>query len=113
MGRIKHHSIIVTAYRDDILLVREKCLEIFEHELTDDNPEKIISPVMEGLVNGQSSFFVAPDGSKEGWDTSDECDNAREVFLQWMKESKSCEYIEVCFGGDDDQNYITTCSDND
>jgi hypothetical protein len=115
MGYIKHHSIIVTGSPESILDAREKCINIFAHELIEDfdNPEQIISSICLGLSNSQHSFFIAPDGSKEGWETSNNCDNAREVFLQWLKENNSCEYIEVYFGGDSDQNYISKCSDND
>jgi len=115
MGFIKHHSIIVTGDNEELLKAREKCLEIFKHELSDktDNPENIVSPIVSGICNGQSSFFIAPDGSKEFWATSNECDTAREVFLKWLKEENNSEFIEVCFGGDSNQNYISKCSNND
>jgi len=116
MGYIKHHSIIVTGYDEDILKAREKCIEIFKHKLLDgfDNPDNIVSPIMIGLVNSQHSFFIAPDGSKEGWDTSNSCDDARETFLKWMQENKEgIDFIEVYFGGDDGTNFISSVSQND
>jgi len=63
--------------------------------------------IVKGMINSQSSFFIAPDGSKEGWETSQECDEMREQFAEWLKEKgRRCEYVEVRFGGDDDDDYI-------
>ena len=55
---------------------------------------------MTGIINAQYSFFIAPDGSKEGWEESNNCDDARTEFTQWLIKS-NIDYIEVRFGGDD------------
>ena len=68
----------------------------------------LISPIIEGMVNSQFSFFIAPDGSKEGWGTSKDADVARKEFLDWLdKNHDYCDYFEVRFGGDDDEYRIT------
>ena len=66
------------------------------------------------MTNGQSSFFIAPDGSKEGWATSDNGDNARKEFLDWLLKSDNyCDYVEVIFGGDDEHERIVRSKDTD
>lgn len=114
MGYIKHNAIIVTSWQDDKLLEsRNKAIEIFEEYFSDEpivKPYggKLVSEIIPGLTNGQSSFFIAPDGSKEGWETSNNGDIARKEFCKWLdsQEDNYCEYIEVRFGGDDHHNTI-------
>lgn len=100
MGYIKHNAIIITGWDDDYLEeAHTKAKEIFN--------DRLVSEIVKGMINGQSSFFIAPDGSKEGWETSQECDEMREKFTEWMKEKcRRCNYVEVRFGGDDSQAYI-------
>ena len=107
MGYIKHNTIVVTSWQDEhIIKSREKAVEIFNKHFENDihdKGEKLISQVVNGLVNGYCSFFIAPDGSKEGWDTSDNGDRAREEFIDWLNndEDNYCDYVEIVFGGDD------------
>ena len=120
MGYIKHHTIVVTGWREkDLDEARKKAVKIFE-ETCKDNMVKapygsnIISPIVSGLTNGQKSFFIAPDGSKEGWNTSNNCNDARTAFLDWLKSSDNyCDYIEVVFGGDDEQQTILRSKESD
>ena len=59
-------------------------------------------------------FFIAPDGSKEGWGTSNSCDKARSEFLDWLSSSDNyCDYIEVMFGGDGEHEHITRSNNTD
>ncbi len=39
-------------------------------------------------INGYLSFFVAPDGSKEGWSESQNGDEAREKLTLWLDAEK-------------------------
>ena len=120
MGYIKHHTIVVTGWKDEhIEEAREKAVEIFEETCKDEmiRPpygSNIISPIIGSLSNGQKSFFIAPDGSKEGWQTSNNCNNARTAFLDWLDNAENyCEYIEVVFGGDDEHQAIIRSKDTD
>jgi hypothetical protein len=113
MGYIKHNAIIVTGWQEDkVLEARNKAIEIFEEqfsgELIERHGSKLIGEIISGLTNGQSSFFIAPDGSKEGWDTSKNGDIAREQFCKWLdsEQDNYCDYIEVRFGGDDEHENI-------
>lgn len=113
MGYIKHHTIVVTSWEFNSLKeAYQKAKEIFETNFENEPYEKplggvLVSEIIFGLTNGQCSFFIAPDGSKEGWATSDNGNNARKEFLDWLKTSENyCDYIEAIFGGDDDNEGI-------
>ncbi|MGG3872975.1 hypothetical protein [Brevibacillus laterosporus] len=64
MGTIKHNAIVVTDAdyaMDKLELVHKKAQELFS---------SLVSPIIKSNSNGYQSFFVAPDGSKEGWEES-------------------------------------------
>ena len=44
--------------------------------------------------------MVPPDGSKEGWDESNEGDKRRDALFEYMATLKMIDYVEVAFGGD-------------
>ena len=119
MGHFKHHTIIVTSWNDkNILKSREKAIEIFNQHFANDLHDKgksLISQVVYGVANGYCSFFIAPDGSKEWWETSDCGNRARQEFLDWLNkdEDNYCDYIEVVFGGDDEYEKIIRSKDSD
>ncbi len=115
MGYIKHHTIVVTGRQDEYLKeAHQKAKEIFEKNFEDESCKKyfasrLVSNLIQGLANKQGSFFIAPDGSTEGWPTSDNCKNARKEFLDWLQETdNSCDYVEVIFGGDDEYERIVS-----
>lgn len=116
MGYIKHHAIIVTSWQNEkIKEAHQKAKEIFERNfIADGNGSKLISDILKGVINDQSSFFIAPDGSKEGWPTSDNGDNARKEFLDWLQKDKNdCDYVELMFGGDDEEESVVRSKDTD
>lgn len=110
MGYMKHHSIIVTSWNVKRLKeAHEKAIEIFSSLKTTfgNGYDSLISPIISGIANSQDSFFIAPDGSKEGWEPSDDCNIARKEFLDWIVGSGNlCDYVEVEFGGDSDYNDV-------
>ena len=62
MGYICHHAIVVTSSFEATLSdAWIKARQLFAN----------VSPIVSSPLNGYRSFFVAPDGSKEGWDESD------------------------------------------
>lgn len=114
MGYIKHHTIVVTC-QDKVHLkaAQKKAKKIFKEAFKNNgllaSGDRLVSNIVQGLANAQDSFFIAPDGSKEGWDTSDFGNDARAEFLDWLSKNDEnyCDYIEVCFGGDDSADDIT------
>jgi len=116
MGYLKHHSIVVTGWDSEkVKEAHQKAKEIFEKKFSIEPfnlpfGTRIISNILDGLMNDQTSFFIAPDGSKEGWKTSDNGDEARKEFVDWLKVQNACDYVEVVFGGDDDEEKIIRSS---
>lgn len=53
MGYIRHHSIAVTSWNNELIKkAHQKATEIFKHRT---------SPILEGDVNDYNSFFIAPE----------------------------------------------------
>ena len=95
MGWIVHHAVVVTSYhKEDIDRAYERAREIFS----------VVSPPLESVINGYWSFFIPPDGSKEGWAESDTGDAQRKRFAKWVRAqayedgSNSLDAVEVAYG---------------
>lgn len=98
MGYIRHHAMIIT----DCDLERIKDIHRFA-ELCSLNPTSI----MESPVNGYGTFFIPPDGSKEGWEPSNEGDEERKRFKQFIrKRHPYCDWTEISYGGDDGHSQV-------
>jgi len=112
MGYMCHHAIVVSSFDSAILdAAHKQAKEMFEDEL--------VSGIVPGLRNGYSSFFIAPDGSKEGWDESDRCDAAREAFVNYLRSqaygdgSSPIDYVEVAFADDNLNTEVLNSSNDD
>lgn len=97
MGYIKHHAIVVTSWDSQrIEAAHAKAVETCN----------AVSPIVDSGINGYRSFFVAPDGSKEGWEDSAEGDIGRGLFVGWLydreREDEGCylEWAEIAYGSD-------------
>jgi len=104
MGYIRHHAIVVTSSTEEqTQQAHIKATEIF----TDG---KQVSNIVAGVVNGYYSFFVGPDGSKEGWEDSHHGDYNRMKLITWLKnqayEDRSSSYSWVEFYYGDDENQV-------
>ena len=105
MGYFKHHSIVVTGWD-------EKALRVAQRKAKDLGlcPSALTPP----QTNRYRSFFIAPDGSKEGWDTSDARDSARGEFTDFLKRSGIyVDWCEVAFGGDFQDATVTAHGDEE
>lgn len=92
MGYIKHEAVIVTADHKKIEEYYEKAKSL----------GCLTSEIVKGAANGTSSFFVAPDGSKEGWDTSSEHQLKRDELVAYLKSKDwGVDFVQITFGGDD------------
>lgn len=112
MGYIAHHAIIITISdwaldnphgmkagpnRADIEAFRESLPEPYRNLLVGPFPS---------AINSYHTMIFLPDGSKEGWDTSDEGDKIRArviEFFSWRYEDGSSPHdvIEIRYGGDE------------
>lgn len=98
MGYIRHDTIVATSWNREMLSkAHSKAKEIGLE----------ISEIVDGRMNGQCSFLIAPDGSKEGWRDSDEADAQRQEWKEWIKQQYETLWVDwehVSFGGDDPQD---------
>ena len=101
MGYYIHHAIIVSC-RDH---ARHMLVEA--HQGATDRFDGMVSPLVQSPIGSMSSFFIAPDGSKEKWDESDVYDAKRESFMNFLDTfayedgSNEIEYAEVFYGTED------------
>ena len=104
MGYIRHHAIIVTTWDIEKLEVaRKKAKELFG---------KMVSKIVKSELNGYCSFFIPPDGSKEGWADSERGDENRKKLIEFIETlghddgSSSYDYVEVFYGDDEGESKI-------
>lgn len=111
MGYIAHRTMVLTSWREeDIKAAHAKALELarqIDEKMSLHLPHpprwaRVVSPIIQGVVNDYYSFFIAPDGSKEGWDDSDAGDWLRTTLALWISaHDLYVDYVIVRFGGDD------------
>jgi hypothetical protein len=103
MGYIKHHGIAVTSYGKDICKAHKKAKKIFGDRT---------SEILNSEMNNYQSFFIAPDGSKEGWEESNAGDNQRKSFVKWVNKqafkdgSNSISFCEFFYGEDNGDSQV-------
>lgn len=105
MGTSYHEAIIITATtRATAIRYYKLAKEIFKQC-------PLTYPTKEA-TNSISTFMIAPDGSKEGWNTSIQGDKERLQFLEVLKAKKGklgyseIEWVWVKYGFDLDESYI-------
>jgi hypothetical protein len=99
MGTIQNDVIIVTGYDQYIENANQKARDIFNVPALDYVSKDLVTPIVWHITNQDGTFMVAPDGSKKGWDLSDEFDNRRREYVQWLKKNPSgIEWVHVTYG---------------
>lgn len=111
MGYFRHHTIVVTGsdcdwgpdektYGNELRDAHAAAKKIFKRTLCG------VSPLSKRGANSNKSFFISPDGSKEGWQWSQEGDAARDKFIEFLEThryddgSYKVDWVEVQFGDD-------------
>lgn len=95
MGTMHHHALIVTSWDNDLIADAHRVAS---------GASPHVTPVIVTDVNGQASFAVLPDGSKEFWPESDLGDSARASIIKWLNDqayeggSNRIQWAEVSFG---------------
>lgn len=98
MGYIKHDAILVTSWKREAL-----------EEAADKARElglEVLGPSAK-VTNGISTFLICPDGSKEGWNESDDYDEKRSEYLGYLngvryEDNSSClSWVAVAYSPDD------------
>jgi hypothetical protein len=101
MGYMLHHAIIVHSFDDEMI----ETAHAMATKL-DMRPSPISKP---DENNGETGFYIPPDGSKEDWEPSDQGDKDRDTFVKWLCKqahddgSNNLNWIEVAFGGGEPQ----------
>ena len=72
MGYTRHHCIIIMGNEKVLTKVRKIAKEIFD--------PRMVSPVMHSPANCTHSLYIAPDGSNDGWEMSNEYNEKRLFF---------------------------------
>ncbi len=100
MGMIVHNAIMVTECSESCMeKAYTKAKEIFGD---------LCSEIINSPFNGYQSFFIAPDGSKEGWEDSDIFDRKRGDFFEWWTEQGlSGDVVELTYGNSDFKPYVS------
>ena len=80
MSKHRHHAIVVTSTKrghiQEALCAARECFPVAQiSDLVRQAPD---------LGDSRYSFFVGPDGSKEGWPQSDRGNAARDLFTDWL-----------------------------
>lgn len=120
MGYIRHDAIVVTGHaKGDAEFAAAKAKEL----------GLCVSEIVHGTTNGYVSFFIAPDGSKEGWEESEKHNVARIAWIEWAKTQgradaiadeytpgrmRPCwfDWAHLSFGGDDsEQSHLVDFKD--
>lgn len=98
MGYIRHNAIVVTSWNDEaIVAAADKARSL---------GMAVLGP-SDRATNYYCTLLICPDGSKEGWDQSDEGDRRREAFREWTRtlryedDSSPLAWCEVAYGSDD------------
>lgn len=105
MGTMSYDAVIISGDYERVQKAREIVIEIAQHiqsraELTrGEDWTSLVTPVAHGMVNGEASFLIGPDGSKEWWDLSDAGDVFRREVVAQLEASKLwLSVVEVRWG---------------
>lgn len=99
MGTFQHRAVVVTGLIDEgyafgVHAAHALALRLYEPV----HLAHLVGAVIPSQMNGYGSFLIAPDGSKEGWDTSDQSDQVRALFKDELRSSLRVEWVEISYG---------------
>lgn len=108
MGYIKHQAVIAVVIDDssDVDQLRRQLAELIDKPFNRSAEQLLVGPTP-SLVNGYVTYALLPDGSKEGWSTSDLGDRARQIFIDHFRALGGTQVIEVSF----DEDSVTSAVD--
>ena len=108
MGYIRNQAMIVSGWSaKHVLRAHSAAISVFdEHGLC-----RLVSGLTQHAANGGAAFFISPDGSKEGWEPSNNGDKARAQFIEWLRGKEACDlyldWCEILLGGDDGEYCVS------
>jgi len=107
LRNIRHHTLIITVNdKKAAERIYQGIADIFKKNMEAKNGYQLISPIVSSLINNYFTFFISPDGSKEGYDLSEDADRIRAMVINLLKfyqtENNNLEikYVELFYGDD-------------
>ena len=106
MGHTLHHTIVVTSWSGPDLFRAARKARLMGCA--------VIGPSAPQM-NGYRTFCIVPDGSKDGWGTSDAGDTRRNQFVDWLNAQRdedggTCfDWFEASFGNPDENAEVSRC----
>ena len=100
MGYIKHEAVIVTTWN------KSRELDYFLETVPEPYDQLFVK--LNGVINDYDTYFMAPDGSKEGWEPSTDADKIRADFLKVAQTIPYVNIVYVGYGGDHGSEVGTT-----
>lgn len=103
MGHIQHNAIIATTWSDD------RADEFAKWITSLSGKHQRLFVRASSVINDYHTFVLTPDGSKEGWDESDEGDTLRELVKSQLRSynyedgSSPWTWCEVSYGEDESE----------
>lgn len=111
MGYMVHHAIIVTSSDQKLInAAYDKAIDLFC--TSDDWITTNITPIVMSRTNSYHTFLIPPDGSKEGWETSNVADENRRKFVEWLDakryndNSTRIHWAEIQYGDEERDNRL-------
>ncbi len=107
MGNLVYNSIIVSHHNlEKIEEARSYAMWLYDFN-GDGKNDSLFSPVVGSSIH---SFFIAPHGSKEGWERAIKLQEANASIIHWLEIEGGFEYVEVAIGGNDFKSQIIASS---
>ncbi len=121
MGYIYNEYVVVllSVYSDNYEEITEDLKSLQQNykvdrgEYIQDFGSLITGPLKEISNANNETWIMTPDGSKEGWDTSNTADTLRQQFIATAKRAEYRSIVHFCMGGDDMVTSIIYQTDKD
>lgn len=113
MGYIKHEAVIahLCEFDDAKKAKLQKQLRVLRAKIRKAGLPPLLRGPVHG-VNGYEFYFFSPDGSKEGWEPSNQANEFREEFKNIIKSAKYPSLVHIQFAGDDGETILHETTDS-
>lgn len=109
MGYIRHEAVIAVFHNFQAEDATAK-LAALKNDMPEEFRHYLVGPITG--INCYATFFLAPDGSKEGWPPSDAMDDWRQKFIEVAKSVHlGPDLVHLQLGGDDRETAIHHTTD--
>lgn len=112
MGYMRNKALIISGFSESTVLSAHAVAKEVHLRF---GLESLVGEVVKHAVNGGAcfaAFYVSPDGSKEGWNTSDDGGMALDLVAAYLEENPQhyLNWAVVLLGGDDDEYGVLEAS---